>query len=649
MADLFDSSDDIDDEIPDFDTDNTDGSSRENAAHALAHLALEAALNRQSRAVLKRHPSLSIVMVPARDWVPIIAATVKRMDQAPVVRTAIEKLRQGGVHYRVGEEELAYLRQGRSVLYISQDPDTVLHEAVLAAADVTISIPAMNPALLRKLIRRVTGKIARGVTAAMAELALPVILSVVRPERSARQCVANLERALARRPEPTPSSVPLLSELPLTKTIRTWSDQVLADLAAVEAGTLPPDQVVFGLLEGPPGTGKTLIAESLARTAGWSFVPSSIGAWFASGDGALGGVSKNLKSFMDEVLVNEPAIGFMDELDALPNRATMDNRGRDWWTPLINLFLTEIDRVRKSGRKVLLLGATNYYDRLDSALIRPGRLQQRVSVLPPRSEAEVVAVLRYYLKTDLADIDLSRFARVGRDATPAMIEGWVKEGRSFARSFNRPLEPGDILVQMVPRDDRSPQDIRSVAIHEMGHAIVAHRLGQVVESVSIIADAETGGRTWTRLASTVPTWQGLLDIAAVTLGGRAADIVLGLGPNAGAEGDLASATDMILSAYERQGLRDDLVFAPALGIRSAGTFAAVNAELRRQLKRAMIMVEADRHSLLELAQRLIEEKVLSGDDVARALDARPLQPGPKRVRSRKAQPVPVSNSGESVS
>ncbi|KFL30300.1 hypothetical protein JP75_17200, partial [Devosia riboflavina] len=101
---------------------------------------------------------------------------------------------------------------------------------------------------------------------------------------------------------------------------------------------------------------------------------------------------------MDEVLVNEPAIGFMDELDALPNRATLDNRGRDWWTPLINLFLTEIDRVRKSGKKVLLLGATNYYDRLDGALIRPGRLQQRVSVLPPRTEAESsnrLAVKRY--------------------------------------------------------------------------------------------------------------------------------------------------------------------------------------------------------------------------------------------------------------
>lgn len=648
MVDLFDSSDDIDDEIPDFDTNGTDGSSRENAASALANLALEAGLNRQSRAVLKHHPSLSIVKVPDRDWIAIIATTIKRMDQAPVVRTAGERLRQGGVHRRVGEEELAYLRQGTSVLYVSQDPDTVLDEAVLAAADATITLPAMTPALLRKLIRRVTGKIARGVTAAMAELALPVILSVVRPDRSAKACVASLGRALARRPEPQRSSVPLLHELPLTAAIHTWSSQVLADLAAVETGTLKPDQVVFGLLEGPPGTGKTLIAESVARTAGWTFVPSSIGAWFASGDGALGGVSKNLKNFMDEVLVNEPAIGFMDELDALPSRATMDNRGRDWWTPLINLFLTEIDRVRKSGKKVLLLGATNYYDRLDAALIRPGRLQQRVSVLPPRSEDEVVAVLRYYLKADLADVDLGRFARIGRDASPAMMEGWIKEARSLARSLNRPLEPGDILEQMVPRDERSPADIRSVAIHEMGHAVVAHRLGQAVESVSIIADAESEGRTWTRLPSRMPTLGHVLDIVCLTLGGRAADIVLGDGPTAGAEGDLASATAMLLSAHERQGLRDSLVFAPALGVRPSGTFAAINTELRRQLQRAMAMVEADRDIVLELAERLIVEKVLSGDDVMRTLDRRS-PPAPKRqARTRKAVSLQASNREEGV-
>jgi len=172
-----------------------------------------------------------------------------------------------------------------------------------------------------------------------------------------------------------PANVPRLDQLPLTELVRSWSDQVLRDLRAVEAGSLA--------LEGPPGTGKTLIANSLAASAGWTFMSSSVGPWFTTGDGVLGGVARNLKSFVDQVLASEPAIGFIDELDELPDRETMDNRGRDWWTPVITLFLTEIDRLRQSGRKVLLIGVTNYRERLDSALIRPGRLQQRVSLLPP--------------------------------------------------------------------------------------------------------------------------------------------------------------------------------------------------------------------------------------------------------------------------
>ncbi len=384
---------------------------------------------------------------------------------------------------------------------------------------------------------------------------------------------------------------------------------------------MPPDQLVFGVLEGPPGTGKTLIAESLARTAGWSFVPTSVGTWFTSGDGALGGVARNLKSFIDQILASEPAIGLWTRSTPLPNRQTMDNRGRDWWTSIINLFLTEINRLKKSNRKVLLLGATNYFAHLDSALIRPGRLQHRVSVLPPQSEDEVIALMRYYLKEDLADVDLSRLGRIGRGATPGMVEGWLKEARSAARHKNRPLELGDILGRMVPEDDRTPADIRAIALHEIGHAVIAHRLGQIVESVSIVPEGACGGRTWTKLSTIIPTWERPLDTATVVLGGRPADIVLGDGANAGAEGDLASAAELVLAAHERQGLRDSLVFAPVLGIRSAATFRAANAELRRLLNRTIDIVEADRELVLYLADRLIEERVLSGGDVASAFGA----------------------------
>lgn len=603
--------DEIDDDIPDFDNPVSDNPVRAGAAETIARISLDAALSRASRAALKRHPHLAIFKVPHPDYAEVLPKPLKRMQDAPVVKSVTEKLRQGGAYHRVGDDMLDFLRQGRSVLFLSQEPQELLHEAVLAVADLIIEIPALTPTLLRKTINIVTGGRARNVTNEMAGLPLKIIVSAVRQELTAGQCVRNLQRALDRQPEAESSVVPLIAELPLTSPVRSWADQVIHDLKAVNAGEILPKEIVFATLEGPPGTGKTLIAESLARTSGWTFVPSSVGTWFTSGDGALGGVAKNLKGFIDTVLSREPAIGFMDELDALPNRATMDNRGRDWWTPVINLFLTEIDRVRKANKKVLLLGATNYYDRLDNALIRPGRLQQRIRVLPPQSEDEMVALLRHYLGTEISGADLARLARFGRGAVPATVEGWVKEARVAARQSQRALTPGDLLSVMVPADERDPADIRAIAIHEAGHAVVAHQLGRIVDSISIIPEGESGGRTLIRFPTIVPVWADLLDDVAVTLGGRAADVVLGKGANVGAEGDLARATMLLIEAHEKQGLCEELAVGPAFGPILRGTVRAeVNAELKRQLERAMDIVRRERNVVMAFAERLIKVKFI---------------------------------------
>jgi ATP-dependent Zn protease len=423
-------------------------------------------------------------------------------------------------------------------------------------------------------------------------------------------------------------AVPLLTQLPLTANVREWSGQMLEELAAVKAGELDPAALVYAALEGPPGGGKTLIAASLAATAGWTFVASSVGTWFTIGDGALGGVARNLKAFIDSVLKSEPAIGFLDELDAIPNRETMDNRARDWWTTIITLLLTEIDRLRASGRKVLLLGASNYYDRLDSALIRPGRLQQRVSVLPPSTEREVLAVFQHYLGDDFAAAEQAKLARLAIGATPATIEGWVKSARASARIAGRPFTAGDLLDQMAPADDRSPQDLRTAALHELGHAIVAAELGHAVNRISIVSGADSGGYTSTRLVSIVPTLAQIHDLVTVSLGGRAADVEIGPGAHSGAESDLAKATELLLAARQRQGLGDTLATLPPAA--AASLMKEVDADLKRLLDRARTIVRRYRRELLRLAEQLLVERIISGDVVLGAIQGRP---GPKEVKS----------------
>ena len=586
----------------------------------LAHEALTSALTRKSRALLERASSVLIVKVPDIAWAELIAEAATKIANKSVIKPVADLNRAGKSEIRAGGDALRYLQHGRSVVLVCHDPEALLDETVLAAADATVVIPPATPALLRKVILRVTKQSARGVTTEMADQPLAIILSAIRPGLAARDCVANLARASVKRVVPRVSSVPLLTALPITASLRRWTDETLAELAAVKTGNLPADQLVFAVLEGLPGTGKTLIAESLARTAGWEFVGTSVGAWFTQGDGALGGVARNLKTFIDTVLAAEPCVGFLDEIESLPDRATMDNRDRTWWTPIVTLFLVEIDRVKRSGKQVLLLGGTNFIDRLDDALIRPGRLQQRVTVLPPQTTDEVVAVLRFYLGGKLGSVDLAPLAKVGLGATPATIEGWVKSARAAARAQDRALNARDILDQILPKDDRRAADTRSIALHEAGHALVAHRLGHRVETVSIVQTGDSGGHTRSSAGTMIWDMQHIRNTATIMLAGRAADIVIGNGANSGAEGDLQAATRLLIDAYARQGLSTGLLYGPAVSTRpNPSTVSAVETELSRLLARAVGMIEADRDLALKLADRLIAARVLTGADVARIL------------------------------
>jgi hypothetical protein len=606
-----------DDELPDFEVPAATVGQRQTAAQVLPVLAMEASFTKSTARLLEHGQGIIVLSLPHRDWSDLIVNGLRGLDKRPYVCVALEKAKKQGVLQRVGEDHLRQISDGRSVVYVSPDPAEILDQSVLAAADATVAIRPMTAALLRKLIRKVTGGIARGVTDQLAGLKLPVILACVRPDLTARQCVQRLERALGRVAPPRSSWVPPLTELPLTKPVRTWSNRMLADMRAAAAGNLPPDQLVFGLLEGPPGTGKTLIAESLARTAGWDFVPATMGGWFTTGDGALGGVARNLRVFVDDIIARAPAVGFLDELDAIPNRETMDNRGRDFWTPVVTLFLTELDRLRRCGKPVLLLGATNHYRMLDPALIRHERMQQRVSVLPPTHEEEVVELLRHYLKQDLPDTDLAKLARLGLGATPAQIKGWTAEARSVAREAGRKLSAADMREQMLPPDHRSHEDLRAIALHEAGHAVVAHYLGVTVEHITLLQDGQSGGHTRSRPSTLVLGWAGVNDQVTILLGGRAADIVLGSGPNAGAEHDLERATAMLADALDRQGLGSSLAYRPRL-LPHAG-HAELEAHLSRLLDRAIDIIRLDQDIALRLANRLLAQRVLSAAEIAYVL------------------------------
>lgn len=99
------------------------------------------------------------------------------------------------------------------------------------------------------------------------------------------------------------------------------------------------------------------------------------------------------------------------------------------------------------------------------------------------------------------DADLPALARLMPGATGARIAAIVRDARRKARRADRPMTEADLRAEIMPPDPRSPEDLRHIAIHEAGHAVVAHLLGYGVESVTIRGEGDAGGWTDVRMPS----------------------------------------------------------------------------------------------------------------------------------------------------
>src|ERR1700722_19102668 len=131
------------------------------------------------------------------------------------------------------------------------------------------------------------------------------------------------------------------------------------------------------LLHGPPGTGKTLLAKAVAHESGAQFFAQSAAA-FVEMFAGLG--AARIRRLFAIARKQEPAIIFIDELDAVGGRRGADFSGEKDQT--LNQLLVEMDGFATSGRLVVI-AASNLLDKLDPALLRPGRFDRQIFVTPP--------------------------------------------------------------------------------------------------------------------------------------------------------------------------------------------------------------------------------------------------------------------------
>lgn len=400
-----------------------------------------------------------------------------------------------------------------------------------------------------------------------------------------------------------------------------WGLAVAADLAAYARGDLPWSACErSALLAAAPGSGKTLFAGLLARRAGVPLVAGSLAQWQSAGEGHLGTTLKSMRVFFEDAGKAAPCVALIDELDAFGDRRTFAYQHRDYSSQVVNGLLECLDG-SCTRPSVLLIGASNLPDRIDPAILRSGRFDRRIDI-PLPSSLDLAAILRHHLGSDLATEDLGHAARLAMGGTGADCAAWVRRARGRARRAGRDIAIGDLLLEIgQPAGERSDAADRRIALHEAGHAVVAHCLSHEIHELSIPGPAaRMTAYANIDLLDAGGTRVEFEDMLTMLFGGRAAEtIVLGQ-PSAGAAGDLAVATKLATRMHVCWGLGSGLASTetPA-GASWPKIPSPIEAELRAGYDRACAFLMRHRGRLEQLADALLVRRHLGMNEIASIL------------------------------
>jgi len=400
------------------------------------------------------------------------------------------------------------------------------------------------------------------------------------------------------------------------------------------------------LLVGPPGTGKTLLARAVAGEAGVPFFSIS-GSEFVEMFVGVG--AARVRDLFEQARQKAPAIIFIDELDALGRaRGTGLMGGHDEKEQTLNQLLSELDGFDPSTGLVLL-AATNRPEILDPALLRAGRFDRQVLVDRPDKKGRLQILAVHVKKIRLAPgVELEQIAALTPGFSGADLANLVNEAALLATRRSAESVTLDDFTQAVERivaglEKRSrvlnEKERRTVAYHEMGHALVAMSVpgSDPVHKISIIPRG-IGALGYTIQRPTedrfLMTREELENKMTVLLGGRAAEHVVFGHLSTGAADDLAKVTGIARSMALRYGMVEKLGYVSFdeerpnfLGVPvaqqreySEETAREIDIAVRDIVKnafdRAVVIVQGQREVLERGAQMLLAKETLAEPELA---------------------------------
>ena len=330
------------------------------------------------------------------------------------------------------------------------------------------------------------------------------------------------------------------------------------------------------LLDGPPGTGKTLLAKAIAGETNATFFSIS-GSEFVELFVGMG--AAKVRALFEEARENVPAIIFIDEIDAVGKKRGSPNsmNPNDEREQTLNQILSEMDGF-SPNTGIVVMAATNRRDVLDEALLRPGRFDRLIYVpLPDRASRE--AILRLYLKDKKTtnDINISYLAENTGGFSGAQIKNLLNEAAIYAARNGETVITKDYIEKALEKviigitkrvDTRSEVDRRRVAIHEMGHALLAAEFQNDFDLKKVSMKTTYNGVGGYTMFNEYPDVQEsglytkdlLLKRIIVSLGGKAAETIE-YGENfvsVGASEDLKQANELAREMIDKFGMGNKL-------------------------------------------------------------------------------------------
>src|SRR4249919_2045451 len=410
------------------------------------------------------------------------------------------------------------------------------------------------------------------------------------------------------------------------------------------------------LLSGPPGTGKTLLARAVAGEADAPFFSIAASEFV---EAIVGVGASRVRDLFAQAKEAAPAIVIVDELDAIGRSrgGGVSVGGHDEREQTLNQILTEMDGFSGS-EGVIVIASTNRPEVLDSALLRPGRFDRRVTVNPPDQNGRRLILEVHTRGVPLAeDVDLQAIASSTPGMVGADLRNLVNEAAlTAARRNHEKVQLADFtdsLEKIVLGAERrivlSPAERERTAYHESGHALLGMLQpgADPVRKISIIPRGRALGVTFQspesdRYGYSADYLKGRL---IGSLGGRAAELLIYGDLTTGAESDLEQATRIARAMAGRWGMsdavgpvsvlpgpNDEPMLFPGVAQPSERTRELVDSEARRILEEcadaALVQLREHREQLEALARALLERETLDEADAYRIAGVDRAAPAP---------------------